>query len=63
VTRKPSPHITAAMAAHIRYLLQQKRLFQHQIAALMGCNSGRISEVKTGKLHPGVPAACGPFPV
>ncbi|WP_284179248.1 hypothetical protein [Rhabdaerophilum sp. SD176] len=27
-------------------------MFQHDIAAKFGFNQGRISEVKTGKLHP-----------
>ena len=63
VTRSRSPRLTAAMAAHIRYLVEVKRLFQHQAAALMGVNQGRISEVMTGKRFPGVKPLQGPFPV
>jgi len=57
--RKPSPPITPEMAAEIRYLRQQKGLFNHQIAALFGINQGRVSEVLTGKKFPGVPPAQG----
>lgn len=49
-----SPSITPEMAAQIRYLKLEKKLFNHQIAALMGINQGRVSEVMTGKLYPSV---------
>jgi len=51
------------MAAHIKFLLQTRSLHQHQIAALVGVNQGRVSEVKSGKRHPSVASAQGPFPV
>jgi antitoxin component HigA of HigAB toxin-antitoxin module len=56
---KPSPPVTPAMAAEIRYLRKQKGLFTHQIAALFGINQGRVSEVLTGKRFPDVPPAQG----
>lgn len=57
--RKPSPSVTAEMAAQIRYLKKVKGLYNHQIAAHFGINQGRVSEVMTGKRHPNVPAAQG----
>ena len=60
--RKKSPPVTPAMAAHIRYLLSEQGLYQHQVAAKLGLNQGRVSEVNTGKLHPGVPPAQAPLP-
>lgn len=51
------------MAAHIKFLLQTRDLHQHQIAALVGVNQGRVSEVKNGHKHASVPPARGPFPV
>jgi predicted XRE-type DNA-binding protein len=55
-TRKRSPKVTREMAAKIkRYLLEN--IAQHDIAALFGINQGRISEIKTGKKFPDVPAA------
>jgi DNA-binding transcriptional regulator YiaG len=57
--RKPSPPVTPAMAAEIRYLRKQKGLFNHQIAALFGINQGRVSEVLTGKRLPDVPPSQG----
>ena len=47
--RKPSPPITAELKARILTLLSSG-LYQHQIAALLGINQGRVSEVKTGKI-------------
>lgn len=61
--RKASPKVSPEMAAHIKFLLQTRSLYQHEIAALIGVNQGRISEVKSGKRHPGVAPARGPFPV
>jgi predicted XRE-type DNA-binding protein len=55
--RKRSPHITAELAAIIKHALL-RGLFQHQIAAILGINQGRVSEIKTGKFFPQVnPAA------
>lgn len=57
--RKYSPPVTPQMAAEIRFLRQEKGLFNHQIAALFGINQGRVSEVLTGKKFPDVPPAQG----
>ena len=47
--------MTPGLAAYIKHLLMTTRLFQHQIAAMVGVNQGRVSEVKTGKRFPNVP--------
>jgi hypothetical protein len=51
------------MAAHIKFLIYTKKLFQHQVAALFGVNQGRISEIINGLKYADVQAAQGPFPV
>ena len=53
--RKNSNAITAEMAAKIKYLVGVIGLFQHQAAAVLGINQGRVSEVMNGKRHPNVP--------
>lgn len=53
--RKSSKTITAEMAAKIKYLVGVIGLFQHQAAAILGINQGRVSEVMNGKRHPNVP--------
>ena len=60
--RTDSPPVSAEMAAHIRFLVNERGLFQHQAAALCGINQGRISEVMRGHRHPNVPPAQGAFP-
>ena len=60
--RSKSPPVTPEMAAHIRFLIGERGLFQHQAAALVGVNQGRISEVMREYRHPGVPPAQGAFP-
>lgn len=62
MSKKPSPKVTPEMAAQIKFLLKKNELHQHEIAALMGVNQGRISEVKNGNRHPNVPPAQGSFP-
>lgn len=52
--RKGSPPISKEMAAKIKYLRNSKGLYQHQIAALLEINQGRVSEVLTGKRWPGI---------
>jgi hypothetical protein len=59
--RKASPTVTAEMAGHIKYLWHVMGLYQHQIAALLGINQGRVSEVVNGKRHPGVGPIQGSF--
>jgi predicted XRE-type DNA-binding protein len=46
--RKPSVPITPERIIQIKRL-REDGLFQHQIAAIIGCNQGRISEVLAGK--------------
>lgn len=48
-------YLTAALAAYIKHLLKTTTLFQHEIAAAVGLNQGRVSEVKNGKRFPNVP--------
>jgi len=60
--RTDSPQITPEMAAHIRFLIKERGLYQHQAAALCGVNQGRISEIMRGKRYPDVPPAQGAFP-
>jgi transcriptional regulator with XRE-family HTH domain len=59
--RKNSPPITAELASRIKYMRNSHGLYQHQIAAALGINQGRVSEVLTGKRHPGVPPLDQPF--
>ena len=49
------------MAAKIKWLKRERGLYNHQIAAHFGINQGRVSEVMTGKRHPGVPPLNEPF--
>ena len=49
--------LTPEMASQIKKLAETTSLFQHQIAALVGINQGRVSEVLTGKRFPEVPPA------
>ena len=41
--------LTAPMAARIKKLAQAKTMDQQEIAAVVGCNQGRVSEVLSGK--------------
>lgn len=54
--RQSSPHVTSEMAAQIKALIN-RGLHQHQIAAQLKINQGRVSEVNTGKLYPSVAPA------
>lgn len=45
------------MAAHIKFLVQEQKLYQHQVAALVGVNQGRISEIVNGYKFANVPPA------
>jgi predicted XRE-type DNA-binding protein len=60
--RKNSPPITAEMAAHIKFLVRVRKLYQHQVAALVGVNQGRISEIIKGRNFPNVSPTQGAFP-
>jgi predicted XRE-type DNA-binding protein len=50
--RKNSPTITPELAGKVKYLVKVLGLFQHQAAAILGINQGRVSEVMTGKRFP-----------
>lgn len=49
--RKHSPRLTPAMADQIRRL-RRTGMMQHDIAAHIGVNQGRVSEVLSGKRFP-----------
>jgi predicted XRE-type DNA-binding protein len=49
--------MTAALAAEIKKLAATRALKQHQIAAVLGINQGRVSEVLRGKRFADVPPA------
>jgi predicted XRE-type DNA-binding protein len=51
---KPTPPMTAELAAKILTLVNGRKLKQHQAAALLGVNQGRVSEVITAKRFAGV---------
>jgi len=53
MTRR-SPPLTADVAAAIKRLAKDTDLLQHEIAAKLGLNQGRVSEVLTGKRFPEV---------
>lgn len=50
---KPTPPMSAELAAQALHLVKIMGLKQHQAAAILGLNQGRISEVVTGKRYPG----------
>lgn len=49
---KPSTPMTQAVANEIRRLKREEGLFNHEIAARLEINQGRVSEVLTGKRFP-----------
>lgn len=58
VTKKPRrPRMNPVIAAEIKKLAQDRTLYQHEIAALLGINQGRVSEVVSGKRFAAVPPA------
>ena len=46
-----SPKLNAALAACIKQLAKNGDLLQHEIAARLNINQGRVSEVLTGKRY------------
>jgi predicted XRE-type DNA-binding protein len=50
------------MAAHIRFLVKERGLYQHQAAAILGINPGRVNEVIKGHRYPDEPPAQKSFP-
>ena len=57
VTPTPRARLTAELAAQIKKLATTTSFFQHEIAAALGLNQGRVSEVLSGKRFPSVPPA------
>jgi predicted XRE-type DNA-binding protein len=49
-----SPRLTPEVAVEIKRLAASGSLMQHQIAAVLGINQGRVSEVLSGKRFSGV---------
>lgn len=62
MNKRSSPPISAEIASQIRYLVMEKGLYQHQAAAIVGVNQGRVSEVMRGRHYPNVPPAQGSLP-
>lgn len=58
VPNRRSPKVSEEMAGRIR-ALYRLGYTQHDIAALVGINQGRVSEVVNFKIHPTVPPAQG----
>lgn len=54
---KYSRPLTADLAAKIKKLARDEELYQHQIAAQLEINQGRVSEVLNGKRFPEVQPA------
>lgn len=54
----PTPPMTAELASKAITLVKNFGLKQHQAAAILGLNQGRISEVLNGKRYPNAK----PFP-
>lgn len=55
---KDTPPMSAELAAKILTLVKVLMLKQHQAAAVLGLNQGRVSEVINGKTYP----SAKPFP-
>ena len=62
VKARTSPKMTPELAAQIKALLD-KGYQQHQVAAALKINQGRVSEVNTGKIYADVKAASTQLPL
>lgn len=51
--RKP---FTFEQAATAKWLVSEHGYHQHEAAAIVGCNQGRVSETVNGKRYPEAPA-------
>lgn len=47
--KRPSVRMTPDIVKKIKSLLASGKYYQHQIAAIVGVNPGRVSEVKSGR--------------
>ena len=47
--KKHSNRMSPEMVKKVKELLDEETYFQHQIAAMLGINQGRVSEVKHGR--------------
>ena len=54
MARRAGNPLTAELAAKIKKLARETKLAQHQIAAKLDLNQGRVSEVLNGKRFPEV---------
>ncbi|SDU14957.1 hypothetical protein [Stappia sp. ES.058] len=54
MSRRRSPPLTPEMAAEIKAMGRDTDLMQHEIAAHLNVNQGRVSEVLSGKRFPEV---------
>jgi len=54
---KPSTPMSQSIADEIRRLKREEGLYNHEIAARLSLNQGRVSEVLTGKRFPEVKPA------
>lgn len=52
--KRVSQPLTSELAAKIKLLDREHSLAQHEIAAILKINQGRVSEVLTGKRFPEV---------
>ncbi len=52
--KRVSEPLTPELAAKIKLLDRENDLAQHEIAAILKINQGRVSEVLTGKRYPDV---------
>lgn len=53
--KRRSPPLTADLAARIKRMAKETDLLQHEIAARLNVNQGRVSEVLSGKRFPDAP--------
>ena len=49
MAKRKRTRLTAAVIAEIKRMLSLGNMYQHEIAAVLGINQGRVSEVHTGK--------------
>lgn len=49
---RPSTPMSQAIADQIRRLKREEGLYNHEIAARLNINQGRVSEVLSGKSYP-----------